>query len=186
MDRFARAPAAIKNHHAYVGGLLEHVVSMLRLADTVAGHYPQLNRDVLLCGVFLHDIGKIEELSFDREFSYTDEGQLLGHLVIGVSILEKKIREAERLAGRDFPAALALQLKHLIITHHGRYEFGSPKLPMTLEAVALHFLDDLDSKMHWLDHLMREDVNTDSSWTPFHAQLGRKLFKGTSTESLGG
>ncbi|HEY6563184.1 MAG TPA: HD domain-containing protein [Pirellulaceae bacterium] len=182
MERFGRAPAAVKNHHAYVGGLLEHGVSMMRLADLVSGHYPRLDRDILLVGAFLHDIGKVDELAYDRELSYTDEGQLIGHVVMGVQILERKLREAERLAGQPFPGELELHLKHLIVSHHGKYEFGSPKLPMTLEAVTLHYLDDLDAKLHWMSQLMDDDANTDSAWTTFHTNLGRKLFKGFPTE----
>ncbi len=182
MERYFRAPAAIKFHHAYVGGLLEHVVSLMQLSDLLARHYPQLDRDVLMIGAFLHDIGKIEELTFDRELAYTDEGQLIGHVVLGVRILEKKILEAERLAGSEFPQELAMHLKHLIVSHHGSYEFGSPKLPMTLEALALHCIDDLDAKLHSWGQLLDSDANADSMWTPFHAHLGRKLFKRTVTE----
>jgi 3'-5' exoribonuclease len=180
MQRLARSPAGIKNHHAYPGGLLEHVVNLMEVADSIAAHYPILNRDLLLMGVFLHDIGKVEELSSDRGFAYTDAGQLLGHVVLAISMLDKKLAQAEELMGEPLPSETILRLKHMIVSHHGEYEYGAPKLPMTLEAIALHQLDNLDAKLHNFHQLMRDDANLDSSWTQFHANLGRKLFKGQS------
>jgi 3'-5' exoribonuclease len=177
MLRFATAPAGVKNHHAYPGGLLEHVVQLLELILAVAPHYPQLNQDLLLMGGFLHDIGKVDELTYERGLGYSDEGQLVGHLVQGVTILERKLLEIEQLDGQPFPVQLAMQLKHMIVSHHGKLEFGSPKVPMTLEATALHYLDDMDAKLHGFEQLMREDANVDSAWTVYHPQLGRKLFK---------
>ena len=129
-------------------------------------------------GAFLHDVGKIDELTYDRDFAYTDEGQLIGHVVMAVGMLEKKLNEAERLSGEAMPEELVLRLKHMIVSHHGQYEYGSPKLPMTLEAVALHHLDNLDAKIHSFDQLMRDDPNVESAWTNFHHGLGRKLYKG--------
>jgi 3'-5' exoribonuclease len=178
MAAFTTAPAGIKNHHAYRGGLLEHVISLMDLVSIVAPHYRDLDPDLLLMGAFLHDAGKIRELNYERDLSYSDEGQLLGHLVIAVGMLDDKVRETERLSGDPFPRELALCLKHMIVSHHGEYEYGSPKLPMTLEAIALHYLDNLDAKMHSLGTLIREDANTDSNWTPYQAHLGRKLYKG--------
>lgn len=185
MARFTAAPAGIKNHHAYRGGLLDHVVSLMEVTAAVAPHYPEIDPDLLLMGAFLHDIGKIKELTYERDLAYSDEGQLIGHLVIGVSLLEDKIREAEKLSGEPFPEELRLRLQHMILSHHGEYEFGSPKLPMTLEAIALHFLDNLDSKMHSISGMMREDANDDSPWTPYQASLGRKLYKGRRGENSG-
>jgi 3'-5' exoribonuclease len=130
-------------------------------------------------GAFLHDVGKTEELVYQRELGYSDEGQLIGHVVQGVVILDKKVQEAIQLAKDDIPQELVLRLKHMIVSHHGHYEFGSPKLPMTLEAIALHHLDDLDAKMFSIAQLMRDDANTDSPWTPYQANLQRKLFKGS-------
>jgi 3'-5' exoribonuclease len=127
-------------------------------------------------------MGKIDELSYDRGFAYTDEGQLIGHVVMAVGLLETKLREAERLSGEALPVELALRLKHMIVSHHGQYEFGSPKLPMTLEAVALHHLDNLDAKLHSFELQMREDPNVESPWTSYNAGLGRKLYKGSVTE----
>ncbi len=178
MRKFSRAPAGVKNHHAYVGGLLEHVVSLMDLVGRVAGLYPGLNNELLLMGAFLHDAGKVDELSYDREFAYTDEGQLIGHLVMAVGMLDRKLLEAERLSGEAVPREMALRLKHMIVSHHGQYEYGSPKLPMTLEAVALHLLDNLDAKMHNFEQLMRDDPNIDSPWTNFNQPLARKLYKG--------
>jgi 3'-5' exoribonuclease len=178
MAQFSTAPAGVKNHHAYRGGLLQHVVSLMEVATAVVPHYPELDADLLLMGVFLHDVGKIRELTYERELGYSDEGQLIGHLVIGVEILDEKTREAERSSREEFPSDVRLRLKHMILSHHGEYEFGSPKLPMTLESLALHYLDNLDAKMHAIGQLIREDANTDSNWTPFQSHLGRKLYKG--------
>jgi len=188
MQRLAKSPAGIKNHHAYPGGLLEHVVNLMEVADSVAGHYPILNRDLLLMGVFLHDIGKVEELSSDHGFAYTDAGQLLGHIILAISMLDAKLVQAEELAGEPLPEETVLRLKHMIVSHHGEYEFGAPKLPMTLEAIALHQLDNLDAKLHNFQQLMRDDANLDSPWTQYHQNLGRKLFKGRAeaTERVGG
>jgi 3'-5' exoribonuclease len=180
MRKFTKAPAGIKNHHAYAGGLLEHVVQLIDVVIRVAPAYPELSSDLLIAGAFLHDIGKVDELTYERDLAYSDNGQLIGHLVIGVELLNEKLREAERLAGEVIPAETILRLKHMIVSHHGQYEFGSPKLPMTLEAVALHCLDNLDAKLHSFLQLMRDDPNVESSWTAYYANLGRKLFKGAA------
>jgi len=177
--KFTTAPAGIKNHHAYQGGLVEHVVTLLNLADRITDLYPEIDRDLLLTGIFLHDVGKVDELSYDRAFAYTDEGQLVGHLVMGVEMLAEKVRQCAEFTGKPFPPELLLRLKHMIVSHHGSYEFGSPKLPMTLEAIALHYLDNLDAKIHTFSREIRDDPSRDSSWTPFQQSLGRRLFKGT-------
>ena len=137
MAKLTMAPAGTKNHHAYHGGLLEHVVGLMEVVLRVAPCYPQINRDLLLMGAFLHDLGKIDELSYERGLGYSDEGQLIGHLVMAVEMLDAKVAEAEKLSGEPMPAETVLRLKHMIVSHHGEYAFGSPKLPMTLEAVAL-------------------------------------------------
>jgi 3'-5' exoribonuclease len=178
MRKLSRAPAGVKNHHAYLGGLIEHIVSLMDLIQRIAPIYPSIHADVLLMGAFLHDIGKIDELTYERDLAYTDEGQLIGHVVMAVGILERKLKEVERLSGETMPEELVLRLKHMIVSHHGQYEYGSPKLPMTLEAVALHHLDNLDAKIHSFDQLMRDDPNVESGWTIFHHGLGRKLYKG--------
>ena len=177
MDRFTRAPAAVKNHHAYHGGLLEHVVQLMGLAKIVAAEYDELDDDVLLFGAFLHDVGKIEELTYERDLGYSDVGQLVGHLVIGVTILNDEIARL-RASGYEFPQELGMLLQHMIVSHHGKHEFGSPKVPMTLEATALHYLDDLDAKIHNFRQLMEDDTNIESPWTTYHPNLGRKLYKG--------
>jgi 3'-5' exoribonuclease len=178
MAKFTRAPAGIKNHHAYQGGLLQHVVSLMEIILRIAPCYPQIDRDLLLMGAMLHDMGKVAELSYERELAYTDEGQLIGHLVMAVSMLEEKVRETEKLTGEPFPVEVVLRLKHMIVSHHGEYEYGSPKLPMTLEALALYYLDNLDAKIFSFQQQLRDDPNVGSAWTHFNPNLGRKLFKG--------
>jgi 3'-5' exoribonuclease len=175
---FCAAPAGIRNHHAYRGGLLEHVVTMLEGADRLLPLYPEVNRDLLLMGVFLHDAGKVRELSYDRAFGYTDEGQLVGHVVMGIEMLNDKAARVPDLTGEPFPPELLLRLKHMIVSHHGSYEFGAPRLPMTPEAIALHFLDNLDAKIHSFTRDIREDRNTASAWTPYNQNTQRRLFKG--------
>src|ERR1051325_9288410 len=170
-----QAPAGIRNHHAYLGGLLEHVVTMMDVADRIAPIYPELNRDVLMMGIFLHDIGKTRELSYETVFGYTDEGQLVGHIDIGVEMLTEKLARVPDLTGEPFPRELYLRLKHLIVSHHGSYEFGSPRLPMTPEAIALTHLDNLDAKLHSFLRDIREDRNTSSSWTPYNPGTQRRL-----------
>jgi 3'-5' exoribonuclease len=177
MAKFTTAPAGVKNHHAYRGGLLQHVMSLMKLVALVATNYTDLDPDMLTMGAFLHDIGKIDELTYERELGYSDAGQLMGHVVLGVGIVEEKIRATEKLTGEPFSETLKLRLLHMILSHHGEYEFGSPKLPMTLEAIALHYLDNLDAKIHSLGQLIRDDVNSESAWTPYQAAIGRKIFK---------
>ena len=173
----------MKNHHAYLGGLLEHVVNLMEVVLRVSPCYPQIDRNLLLMGAFLHDLGKIDELRYERDLTYSDEGQLIGHLVMAVGLLEAKIAEAEKLSGETIPEETVLRLKHMIVSHHGEYGYGSPKLPMTLEAVALYCLDNLDAKVNSFQQLLRDDPNVDSPWTAFHANLDRKLFKGKRKES---
>ena len=175
MDKFCRAPAGIKNHHAYHGGLLQHVATLCDLIDRVADTYPHLDRELLLVGGLLHDSGKVEELGYDRDLHYTDKGQLLGHIVIGLTLLENKLSGLS-----SFPAERAMQLKHLIVSHHGRLDSGSPQVPMTREALVLHQLDELDARLHQFDQVIRSDNNPDSSWTQYYPNLGRKLYKGSA------
>lgn len=180
MDRFCRTPAGIKLHHAYPGGLLEHTVTMMETADRIAPLYPSLNRDLLLMGAFLHDIGKTAELTGGKEMVYTSPGQMLGHPYLGTEILNERIREAERLCGEPFDAETAMLLKHLLISHHGTYANNAARLPMTLEAIALHHLDSLDSKIAEFGKYMFEDPNAGSPWTNYIPGLERKLYKGQS------
>jgi 3'-5' exoribonuclease len=137
-----QAPAAKAMHHAWLGGLLEHVLSLMGVCDLAAKHYPEVHRDLLLTGAALHDIGKLHELTWKKSFEYTIEGQLLGHITIGLGMIEKKLETLP-----DFPPRLRVLVEHIVLSHHGRYEFGSPKLPMLPEAILLHYLDDMDAKM---------------------------------------
>jgi len=179
---FLDAPAAKSFHHAYLGGLLEHTVGVLRLAQALGGVYQdRLNPDLLLAGAFLHDVGKVRELSRRPGFDYTDEGALLGHIVAGTHMLREA---ASRVQG--FPPALLLQLEHLLLSHHGEKEWGAPVQPQTLEAIALHYLDNLDAKLagalQWLD---REKVGP-GSWSSFWRGLGRSLLRTPSLDAPGG
>ena len=179
MEKFSQAPAGVKNHHAYQGGLIHHVVSLMELAESVVQHYPEVDRDLVLAGVLLHDLSKTDELAYERSLEYTDEGQLVGHLVMGVELLGKQIDQWEANQGMTFPNDIAIQLKHMIVSHHGQYDFGSPKLPMTLEALVLHMIDNLDAKVHQFSHAMDSEANPGDNWTPFIPTLGRKLYKKT-------
>jgi 3'-5' exoribonuclease len=167
---YRNAPAAKTLHHAYIGGLLDHVVSLFRSCDLVCRNYPQVNRDLLLTGAFLHDIGKIHELAYNRSFSYTTRGQLLGHMIIELEMLQAKLALVP-----DFPLELKTLIEHLIISHHGEYEFGSPKLPMFPEALLLHYMDDLDSKMEAMRAQFEREADLESPWTSYNASLGRPL-----------
>jgi 3'-5' exoribonuclease len=167
---YKNAPAAKTLHHAFVGGLLDHVVSLFTLCDLAVRNYPQVDRDLLLTGAFLHDIGKLYELAYQRSIAYTTKGQLLGHMIIELEMLHQKIA---RLPG--FPDELKILIEHMIISHHGQYEFGSPKLPMFPEALMLHYLDDLDSKMESMRAQFEREAELDSPWTGYNPSLGRPL-----------
>ena len=167
---YKNAPAAKTLHHAFVGGLLDHVVSLMNVCDLAARNYPQINRDLLLSGAFLHDIGKLHELSYQRSITYTTKGQLLGHMIIELEMLHGKL---QRVPG--FPDELKILLEHLIISHHGQYEYGSPKLPMFPEALMLHYLDDLDSKMEAMRAQFERESDLDSAWTSYNPSLARPL-----------
>ena len=178
MEAFCNRPAGIKLHHATIGGLLEHTLRMMELAKSVGEIYSDiLDPDLLLLGAFLHDIGKIDGLSAKNGFSYTDMGQMLGHSHLGAVRLREKIAETETLTGPPFDPELAMLLAHLVISHHGTLENGSAKVPMTLEAVALYYIDSLDAKLAEFHRNLCEDVNTDSRWTNFIPGLERKLYK---------
>jgi 3'-5' exoribonuclease len=178
MAAFCRSPAGVKHHHAYAGGLLDHVVNLMRLADLVAPLYPEMDRDLLLVGVLVHDIGKTVELESEKGLSYTDPGQLLGHVLLGLEIIDAKIAAVAARTGQPFDSETALRIKHMIASHHGAYEFGAPRLPMTLEAVALHHLDHLDAKMAGTIQLLRSEAALDDGWTQYQASQGRKFFRG--------
>ena len=169
---FQTAPAAKTIHHAWLGGLLEHVLSLCTLCRQVAPHYKLIDIDLLLTGAILHDIGKIHELSYDRGFSYSTDGQLLGHMMIALRLI------SEKLAGLpDFPPRLRTLVEHLIISHHGKLEFGSPKIPMFAEAVLLHYLDDMDSKMEHIRGVLDRDRLGGGDFTAYSPSLDRALLR---------
>jgi 3'-5' exoribonuclease len=170
--RYRRAPAAKQIHHAYLGGLLEHVLSLCALARAVAAHYPNIDYDLLLTGVVLHDVGKIYELNYERGFSYSDDGQLLGHITIALGMVADKLRGLP-----DFPPRLRTLVEHMILSHHGQLEFGSPKVPQFPEALLLHYLDDMDSKMECMRALIENDRQADGSFTAWSAPLERAALK---------
>jgi 3'-5' exoribonuclease len=164
------APAAKTIHHACRGGLLEHVLSLCTLSRLVGGHYPKVDTALLITGVILHDIGKIEELSYDRSFGYSSDGQLLGHIVLGLRLIASKL---ERLP--DFPPKLRVLVEHMLISHHGELEFGSPKVPLFPEALLLHHLDNLDSKMNAMRTVLDHDRHTEAEFTNWVPSLERVL-----------
>jgi len=172
--RLKRASAAMTMHHAYLGGLLEHVWSLVGLAAAVSAHYPELDADLLLAGVVLHDIGKLDELRYARGIDYSDKGRLLGHIMIGVRLVQEKCRA---IAG--FPAPLAVLLEHLIVSHHGTHEFGSPSLPQFPEAVMLHLIDDMDSKMAAMKATLdaASASGWSGNWTDRNPSLRRALLR---------
>jgi len=170
--RMRRAPAAKQIHHAYLGGLIEHVLSLCTLARMAAAHYPNIDYDLLLTGVVLHDIGKIYELNYERGFSYSDEGQLLGHITIALGMVADKLRGLP-----DFPPPLRSLVEHMILSHHGQLEFGSPKLPQFPEALLLHYLDDMDSKMECMRALIENDRQVEGCFTTWSTALERAALK---------
>ena len=169
---FMKAPASRRLHHAYIGGLLEHTLSVVRLVERLKGHYEGVNWDLLLAGAILHDIGKVKELSYDSSFDYSDEGRLLGHIFLGAEMLQEKIGEI-----KGFPPRDAMLLKHLILSHHGYYEWGSPKRPKTREAEILHHLDDLDAKVKGISEFMGKRQEGER-WTEYHKVFERFFYRG--------
>ncbi len=171
VPRLKRAPAAKTLHHAYLGGLLEHLVSLCGLCRAAAGCYPEVDADLLLAGAILHDIGKLDELSYERSFGYSTPGQLLGHIVIELELITKKIDAIE-----GFPPELKTLLLHLLVSHHGRLEFGSPRVPLIREAVLLHYLDDIDSKMASIRATLASPAG-EGEWTAWNSSLERRLLR---------
>jgi 3'-5' exoribonuclease len=159
-------------HHAYIGGLLEHTLSMAVLADKIAGHYNGIDRDLLVSGALLHDIGKIREFSYDMGIDYSDEGRLVNHIAIGLQMIEEKIRTIT-----SFPEEPALLLKHMVISHHGSRELGSPEPPKTIEAVMLNCIDEMDSRVQAVREFMGKE-DSGETWTSFHRLLGRHFYRG--------
>lgn len=184
MRAYAACPAGVKLHHAAVGGLLEHAVTMMDITASVAPHYPGVDKELALVGAFLHDVGKVRELAYARAFGYTDEGQLLGHITLGVEILTEKLLRAAELTGEPVPRELTVRLKHMLLSHHGTLEYGSPKVPMTPEAMLLHLVDTLDTRMHMVLRDLKEDRNNQTAWTPYNTSLQRRLYKGGANGDL--
>ncbi len=177
MAGYCKAPAAKGMHHVYLGGLLEHSLSVVRLVEAVVPLYPDLNRDLLVVGALLHDLGKVAELAYERAFEYTDEGRLLGHISIGVELLTERIAQ---LPG--FPRELAMLLKHMLLSHHGQYEYGSPKRPKTVEATILHYLDDMDSKINGIRSHIAKETAQGNRWTSHHRLYNLYFFTGNGMD----
>jgi len=176
--KFKMAPAAKGVHHVYIGGLLEHTLSVVQLTLLIGPRYKGINQDLLIASGILHDIGKVAELTFGRAFDYTDSGRLLGHIILTVEMVDEKIR-----ALQGFPETVALSLKHNLLSHHGEYAFGSPKLPMTLEALLLHHLDDLDAKVNGFLAWIEKEKGAPSRWTSYHKLFDRFIFKPENSEA---
>jgi len=171
--RFKQVPGGVSIHHASLGGLLEHTVAVVELALVVAERYPNLDRDLLVAGSILHDVGKVESFDCSRGFRYTDAGGLIGHLPLGASMVE---RRAGAITG--FPRPLLDHLLHMILSHHGDYQYGSPVLPATAEAIALHYLDNLDAKLNAFETALLADIDEADEWTEWSRVFNRRLFKG--------
>lgn len=179
MERYEAAPAAKGMHHVYIGGLLEHSLAVASLVDAIMPLYPELDRNILVVGALLHDIGKVREMAYLRSFDYTDEGKLLGHITIGVEMVHEKV-----MGIKDFPGELELLIKHMILSHHGQYEYGSPKRPKTLEATVLNYLDDLDSKINGIRTHIQKEPAGEQRWTSYHRLYDRYFFR-NDRESAG-
>jgi len=180
-EKFRRCPGAVSYHHAFLGGLLEHTLDVTEMALVAVDQHPNLDRDLFITGTILHDIGKIDEFQYDRAFSYTDEGQLLGHLYMGARMIEERAADIAELSAETTGV-----LAHLILSHHGKYEYQSPKLPMTAEALAVHFLDNLDAKLNAFHAAMLRDQDPESRWSEWNRMFERRLFKGYGPERAPG
>lgn len=177
MSGFRRAPAAAALHHAYIGGLLEHTQSLLEVALKVIPLYPRLNLDLILVGLFLHDIGKAKELTYETAIGYSDQGQLIGHIALATMMIEDKVRDAAAKTGKPFPDRLRWALQHIVLSHHGQYAFGSPKLPALPEAMAIHYLDNLDAKLNMFFTAVDDDRDPHARWTEYVRAIETKVFK---------
>jgi 3'-5' exoribonuclease len=188
MEAFRRAPAAKTLHHNYIGGLVEHVVELVALVNDIARHFPSVDRDLLITGAFLHDIGKVRELSVRKSIEYTTEGKLLGHISLGYEMISEKIK-----AIPGFPAELTMLLKHILLSHHGEYEFGSPKRPKIQEAIIINYLDDLAAKINNFQTTLKKENVKEGEWTNFSKMHDRYLYRqslcaaaGADSEGPGG
>ncbi len=175
MADLCRAPAAQTFHHAFLGGLLEHTLNAVEVAEAVCPFYPGLNRDLVVAGIFLHDIAKTWELTYDTAFAYSDGGQLIGHIVKAAMWVDDYRRRAEDAIGEPVPQELVDVLQHIILSHHGEHEFGSPKLPMTPEAIIVHTLENLDAKMMMALACCRGDGG--GTWTDYQKAFGGRMFR---------
>jgi len=173
MALYRTAPAAKGMHHVYLGGLLEHSLSVASLVERIVPQYEHLNRDLLIVGALLHDVGKVREMTYARAFDYTDEGKLLGHITIGVEMVHEKITQID-----GFPGELGMLLKHMLLSHHGQYEFGSPKRPKTIEATVLNYLDDMDSKINGIRTHINKELDNGARWTAYHRLYDRYFYRG--------
>jgi 3'-5' exoribonuclease len=179
MDNFCKAPAAMSFHHAYLGGLLEHTVNAMQVADAIMPFYPGLNRDLVIAGIFLHDIAKTWELSYNCSFGYTDSGQLVGHIVKSAIWVEHKAKEAQAKLGEPIPQELVDVLQHIILAHHGTYEFGSPRTPATPEALAVHSIENMDAKLMMALGATRDHDGgaAEGNWTEYMKAFSGKLYR---------
>ena len=178
-EKYSLAPAGKSWHHSYIGGLLEHTLEIVKICDLMCDFHSELNRDLLNCGAMLHDFGKIEELSIETGFEYTDKGKLIGHIVISAILVSEKINEQ-----KDFPEELKNCLIHLILSHQGKLEYASPVVPKTLEAIALYQADELSAKVNAYKNALNTEVKTDSKWTKFLTLAATDLFShGINTET---
>jgi len=175
MDRLCNGPGGVSLHHNYLGGLLEHTWNMLKVAVAILPLYPEVQRDLVLAGIFLHDIGKTKELTYDMAFSYTDSGQLMGHISLGLVMLNEKAR-ALAAKGNALDKVIMDSMGHIMLSHHGAYEFGSPKLPATPEAFMVYYIDDLDAKINMVTKTIEEDLSG-SDWTAWHKALETRLYR---------
>ena len=175
MKKFCTAPAATQNHHSYIGGLLEHTHNMLNVAKAIMPYYPQLQSNLVLAGIFLHDMGKTEELSYNMAFSYTDSGQLIGHIVQTTLMVNDKVANLKQ-AGIEVDQQILDSIMHIIVSHHGQYEFGSPKLPMTAEAFLVSLLDNIDAKINQVTEKIENEPG-EANWTAYVRALEAKLYR---------
>jgi 3'-5' exoribonuclease len=183
MADFLRAPAAMSMHHAYIGGLLEHTLNACEVADAVCKFYPLLNREIVVTGIFIHDLAKTTELAYASAFGYTDEGQLVGHIAQGVVWVQDKAQIAAKELGQPIDPKLVMTLQHIVLSHHGTAEFGAIKPPATPEAMAVHLIENMDAKMQMILEATRsESAKSDATFTDFHKGLGVRLYKVDPTQ----
>lgn len=171
VEKFKRAPAATKVHQPYLGGLLEHTCNLVRICETICDIYKEINREFLITMAMLHDIGKVREYTYDKVIEYTDEGKLLGHIAIGLEMIDQKIKSLH-----NFPPDLELMIKHTLLSHHGRFEFGSPKLPSILNATALHYADEIEAKISGFINIKEESGNFNEKWSKWIWWLERPVY----------